>query len=153
LDAGLRTSTDQWHVAATVKTDYRLTPVKVLTPSITVFGGRSTTDFTYDEFQSVPGGAFERTFISERLRTWSAGGRVGATVTYLATPSLRLFLGANVGAAFERSTYSGNSCEQEAPVGDCFSPGAIGFARGAATDSRSTVAFLAGANIGARYSF
>src|SRR5262249_14750157 len=34
-------------LAATVKTDYRLTLVKVLTPSITVFGCRSTTDFTY----------------------------------------------------------------------------------------------------------
>lgn len=144
----------QWQIRLTAKSDFPIAPSFILTPSITVFGGRSDTE--YLELNRVfGGGSFADAVLDEDIETDQYGVRVGAAVAYEATQVLRLFLGGYVGFAYMNTDYSGQNCNGviNAPLANCGSPGVVPAFIRTATDSDTEIAFIGGVYAGARYSF
>lgn len=144
----------QWQIRLTAKSDFPIAPAFILTPSITIFGGRSDAEYLERSRVGVPGNVADG-ILDEDIETDQYGIRFGAAVAYEATQVLRLFVGGYVGFAYMSSDYSGENCtaNSTAPLTDCANTALIAPALNRnVTDSDTEVAFIGGVYAGARYS-
>jgi hypothetical protein len=145
LVEALKVEREGFQLGLKIESDIALTPNLSLSPSLAVFGGRTSESFRYTATIAnfIPGIAdIDPLDIDERLRTTEFGGHAGARLTWQFQPGWALHLGGSAGPVWLQSRMEASSC---------FFPGAVitgtpcvpsAITRVAtATDSRSTLGF------------
>jgi hypothetical protein len=101
-------------MALRARSDFLVRPGVIFSPSIGVFGGRSTDDYdiaTFFDRSNVVGGTIANpTSIDARQRTWRFGGDVGADVTLRADTGIAFHFGGRVGINHVRTSLDASDC-------------------------------------------
>ena len=144
----LRTHREGFDFNLRAASDFPLRSDLILTPSIAVFGGRTSDSYEYSHLLGAPFNF--RFFFDERVRTTSVGGDLAFGLTWQATSYLALNATARGGVVWMHSrlqgadcfTNFGTPCVPAFPVGASVSTGTV-------TDSASRLGFRGGMSLGA----
>ncbi len=145
---------NRWQLSLTARSDYKVAPSWIISPFVSIHGGQANTDYDgrIRSFVAtrVAGTVFQDSLMFESVRTWHLGLRGGANLVWKVTHGMRLYVGGYAGFAYQRSRYNGTSCQgaNGVPLNNC--TGNL-VARGSASDTASTVAFVTGVTAGVRY--
>jgi hypothetical protein len=136
----LRIFRESWSLGLRVASDVRLNQDWVLTPQITLYGGRTADTFKY----AMQYGTYNPIHVvHERIRTREIGGDFAAALTWRASPWLSFNVTGRVGVVSLASDMNGRDCHSSK---SCVSGTAVSQI---VSDSRSRVGLRAGGGVGA----
>jgi hypothetical protein len=141
VSSALGTSYSSWRIDGRYATDYKMGGV-TLTPSLSVFGGKSRNSQTLAETNSVFGGGATVQYNADTRLDWTDwGGRVGLSGSVPVTEWMTFVVGGNAGLAARRSSLTGSD------VANVFFGGVPFFAptTSSTASSGTTTAFVANA--------
>ena len=146
IDERLRSSVNAYEFQLRLAGDRHLAPSLYWTPSIGAFGGIGLTRHTYTAVIRDDGALDAFFQLGQRIRSYTAGGDIGAALTWMVFgDSLRLIVAGRGGVYWTRASMQGNDCFINAGLPSCpVAPGTFvpnGFFNTSTSASDSQIGF------------